>query len=77
MLTGTTNSLKDQLKQTTQTLKHSSFANPELSYVVKLERKLDESKQQEQRFLKVLKVLYNRGIDFKELKQEIEEQSDS
>jgi len=44
---------------------------------MKLEHKLKDAKEQEQRFLRILKILYNRGIDFKELRQELEEQDES
>ena len=75
----TNKSIKEQLQQATSNLKQSLSTKDHagLSYVMKLERKIKECKEQEQRFLNILKVLYNRGIDFQELREELEDQNDT
>jgi hypothetical protein len=42
-----------------------------LDYVLKLEKKYCDSKMREQRFLKVLKILQGKGIDLKEIKEDL------
>lgn len=54
----------------------SVLTNTGLTYTIKLEEKIKESRDQKQRFMKILRVLYNRGIDFRELQRELEEQEE-
>jgi hypothetical protein len=42
-----------------------------LNYVIKLEKKYSDFKIREQRFLKVLKILQGKGVNLKQIKDEL------
>jgi|JI6StandDraft_1071083.scaffolds.fasta_scaffold03323_8 hypothetical protein len=76
VLTESNRCLKAQLQEKTVGTNQSVLTNTGLTYTIKLEEKIKESRDQKQRFMKILRVLYNRGIDFRELQRELEEQEE-